>query len=138
MLHTGGIDGVAQAYIVGLGHVTRGVKVSTSNKKKRAERVQNKKKNSQTAQIGEKRSVDDSEIHGSRKRARKVRSQIRKSHSIINSTKQVNSAAIKHSNDTNNNPISALDAKLSYGAAMWSNSVPLRSCRNLRLPARFL
>jgi hypothetical protein len=31
MLHTGGIDGVAQAYIVGLGHVTRGVKVSTSN-----------------------------------------------------------------------------------------------------------
>jgi hypothetical protein len=24
MLHTGGIDGVAQAYIVGLGHVTRG------------------------------------------------------------------------------------------------------------------
>ena len=55
--------------------------------KKRAERAQDKKKNSQTAQIGEKRSVDDGEVDGPRKRARNVRSQIRNQPSMIKSSK---------------------------------------------------
>ena len=106
--------------------------------KKRIESVQNKKKSPQTAKVGEKRSVDDSGVDGPGKRARKVRSQIRRSHSITNSTKQADSAVIKHSNDTNDDPVPASDTELSHNAAMWLNCVPLRSDRNSRLPALFL
>jgi hypothetical protein len=44
--------------------------------KKRIKRMQIKKLNSQKAKVGEKRSIDDDEIDGSRKRARIVRSHL--------------------------------------------------------------
>ena len=56
MLHTGGIDGVAQAYIVGLGHVTRGVKVSTSNTDKYSEeKVKKVKRQYESGILGKRR-----------------------------------------------------------------------------------
>jgi hypothetical protein len=78
-----------------------------------------KKKSFQIAKIGEKRSVDDNGVNGRGKRARKVRSQIRRSHLITNSTKQADSAVIKHSNDTNDDPVLVLDTELSHNAAIW-------------------
>jgi hypothetical protein len=53
--------------------------------KKRTERAQTKKSNSQKVKIGEKRSIDNSEIDRLRKRARIVRSHLNNQHLITES-----------------------------------------------------
>jgi hypothetical protein len=82
----------------------------TEIEKKRVKRAQAKKSNFQNTKIGEKRSIDDHEIDGSRKRARNVRSHLRNQQSTTKSTKQLNSTVIGHSNDTNNDSISITGA----------------------------
>ncbi len=69
-----------------------------------------KKSNSQNAKVGEKRSVDNSEVDGPRKRARNVRSQIRNQLLMIESSKQLDSTVNGLSNDINNEPVSTSDA----------------------------
>ena len=49
----------------------------------------------------------------------------------------MNSTVNELSNDINNDPISAPDALQLQNANKWSNSIPLRSGRNVKLPARF-
>jgi len=95
------------------------------------------KKSFSSAKIGEKRSVNDSEIDGPRKRARNVGSQIRNQRSMIKSSKQLNSTVNGLSNDINNDPVSAPDALKLQNAHRCSNSIPLRSGRNVNLPALF-
>ncbi len=97
-----------------------------------------KKSNSKIARIGEKRSINDSNINTPRKRVRKPRSQIRKSQSTTNSTKKTNFISIELSNDTNQNTRPILDVELLRRAGVWSNSVPLRLGRTIRQPKRFL
>jgi hypothetical protein len=104
--------------------------------KKRAERAQNKK-NMQNARIGEKRSIDSDEVDGSRKRARNLWSQIRNQQLIAEILKQLNSAVIKYSNDTSNDPVTALNVAELQNAKRWSNFLSLRSGRKSKLPARF-
>ena len=57
--------------------------------------------------------------------------------SIIKSLKQLDSTVNGLSIDTNNDPVSAPDALQLQNANRWSNSIPLRSGRNVKLPARF-
>jgi membrane protein involved in colicin uptake len=105
--------------------------------KKRIERIQTKKLSSQKAKVGEKRSIDDSEIDESRKRARIVRSHLNNQLSTIKSTQPLNSTIIKHSNDINNDSITATDVLQLQNAKRWSNSLLLRSGRNTKLSIRF-
>ena len=105
--------------------------------KKRIERMQVKKSSSRKAKVGEKRSIDDDEVDGSRKRMRFVRSRLRNQPLAIKSTLQLDSAVTKHSNDTNGDAITATDAPQLQNANRWSNSLPLRSGRHTRPPARF-
>jgi hypothetical protein len=95
------------------------------------------KKNTQNARIGEKRSIDSDRVDGSRKRSRNLRSQIRNQQLIIETPKPLNSAVIKHSNDTSNDPVTALNMAELQNAKRWSNSLKLRSGRNLKLSASF-
>jgi hypothetical protein len=71
--------------------------------------MQIKKSNSQKAKIGEKRSIDENEIDGSRKRARIVRSHLGNQQIITKLTPQLNSAVIEHSNDTNSDSTTTTD-----------------------------
>ena len=93
-----------------------------------------KKGNFKIARIGEKRLIDDNNIDAPRKRARKSRSQIRKSRLISNLIKNANFTSIELSNDINQNAESTLDAELLRHTEGWSNSVPLRSGRIIRQP----
>jgi hypothetical protein len=105
--------------------------------KSRIERMQAKKSSSQKAKIGEKRSIDDDEVGGSRKRVRFVRSHLRNRPLTIKSTPQLDSTVIEHSNDTNGDAIIATDELQLQDANRGSNSLPLRSGRHTRLPVRF-
>jgi hypothetical protein len=105
--------------------------------KKRIERIQAKKSSSQKAKVGEKRSIDDDEVDGSRKRVRFVRSHLRNQPLAIKLTSQLDSTVIEHSNDTNGDTIIAADELQLQNANRWSNSLPLRSGRHTRPPARF-
>jgi membrane protein involved in colicin uptake len=106
--------------------------------RKRSMRANTEKTGSKTAQIGQKRSIDDGEVDASRKRARNVRSQMRKSHSTPNPTKDSESTAIGLSYHTNKNAATALGVELLQNAGRWLNSVSLRLGRNTKLPRRFL
>ena len=106
-------------------------------KKKRIERMQAKKSSSQKAKVGEKRSIDDDKIDGPRKRVRFVRSHLRNKPLTVKSIPQLDSAVIEHSNDTNGDAITATDKLQLQDANRWSNSLPLRSGRHIRPPARF-
>jgi hypothetical protein len=77
--------------------------------KKHTERAQTKKSNSQKIKVGEKRSIDDSEIKRSRKRARIVRSHLNNQYLITESILQQDSIVIGHSNATNNDSTIATD-----------------------------
>ena len=77
--------------------------------KRRIGRMQAKKSSSQKAKVGEKRSIDDDEVDGSRKRMRFVRSHLRNQQLAIKSTLQLDSAVIEHSNDTNSDAITVTD-----------------------------
>jgi hypothetical protein len=106
-------------------------------KKRHIRRMQAKKSSSQKAKIGEKRSIDDDKIDGSRKRMRFVRSHLRNQPLAIKSTLQLDSAVIEHSNDTNSDAITATDELQLQNAKRGSNSLPLRSNRHIRPPVRF-
>jgi hypothetical protein len=71
--------------------------------------MQVKKSNSQKAKVGEKRSIDDNGVGGSRKRARIVQSHLGNQQIITKSTPQLNSAVIEHSNDTNGDSTTTTD-----------------------------
>ena len=105
--------------------------------KKRIERMQAKKSSSQKAKVGEKRSIDDDKVDRPRKRARFVRSHLRNQLLAIKLTSQLDSTVIEHSNDTNGDAITATDELQLQDANRWSNSLPLRSGRHTRPPARF-
>jgi hypothetical protein len=77
--------------------------------KKRTERAQIKKSNSQKAKVSEKRSINDSEINRSRKRARIVRSHLNNQYLITKSILQQDSIIIRYSNATNNDSIIVTD-----------------------------
>jgi hypothetical protein len=96
-----------------------------------------KKVEFQNAKIGEKRSIDDNEVDGSRKLACNVRSHLRNQQLITKLTKQLNSIVIWHSNDINNDPISTTDALQLQNTKIWLKFLSSRSERNTRLPARF-
>jgi hypothetical protein len=104
--------------------------------KKRVECAQYKK-NIQNTRIGENKSIDNDEIDKSRKRAHNLRSQIGNQQLITETPKQLNSAVVKHSNDINDNPVTALNMTELQNAKRWSNSLSLRSGRNSKLSARF-
>ena len=104
--------------------------------RKHAQRAQ-AKKSFQNAKDGEKRSVDDDEIDGPRKRVRNVRSQIHNQRLMTKSSKQLDSTVNGLSNDINNEPVSASDALQLRNADRQSNSLLLTSDRSVRLPARF-
>jgi hypothetical protein len=78
-------------------------------KKRRIKRMQAKKSGSQKAKVGEKRSINDDEVDGSRKRVRFVRSHLRNQLLATKSTSQLDSAVIEHSNDTNNDARTVTD-----------------------------
>jgi membrane protein involved in colicin uptake len=105
--------------------------------KKRIKRMQAKKSSSQKAKVGEKRSINDDKVDGPRKRVRFVRSHLRNQPLTIKSTSQLDSTVIEHSNDTNGDTITATDELQLQDATRWSNSLPLRSGRHTRPPARF-
>ena len=109
----------------------------TEAEKKCMERMQAKKSSSQKTKVGEKRSIDDDGVGGSRKRARIVRSHLGNQQIITKSTSQLNSTVIEHSNDTNGDSTIATDELQLQDAKRWSNSLPLRSGRNTKLPVRF-
>jgi hypothetical protein len=71
--------------------------------------MQTKKLNSQKAKVSKKRSIDNSKINRSKKRARIVRSHLNNQLSIIKLTQSLNSTIIKHSNNINNDSITATD-----------------------------
>jgi hypothetical protein len=71
--------------------------------------MQAKKSSSQKAKVGEKRSIDNDEIDGSRKRARFVRSHLRNQSLAIKLTSQLDFTVIEHSNDINGDAIIATD-----------------------------
>jgi hypothetical protein len=100
-------------------------------------RIERKKSSSQKAKVGEKRSIDDDEVDRSRKRVRFVRSHLRNQPLAIKSISQLDFAVIEHSNDTNGDTITATDELQLQDANRWSNSLPLRSGRYIRPPARF-
>jgi hypothetical protein len=106
-------------------------------KKRRIERMQAKKSSSQKAKVGEKRSIDNEEVNGSRKRVRFVRSHLRNQPLTVKSIPQLDSAVIEHSNNTNGDAITATDELQLQNANRWSNSLLLRSGRHTRPPARF-
>ena len=99
--------------------------------------MQAKKSSSQKAKVGEKRSINDDMVDGSRKRVRFVRSHLRNQPLTIKLTLQLDSTVIEHSNDTNGDAITATDELQLQDANRWSNSLPLRSGRHTRPPARF-
>ena len=99
--------------------------------------MQAKKSSSQKVKVSEKRSIDDGEVGGSRKRVRFVRSHLRNQSLAIKSTSQLDSTVIEHSNDTNGDAITATDELQLQDANRWSNSLPLRSGRHIRPLARF-
>jgi hypothetical protein len=99
--------------------------------------MQAKKSSSQKAKVGEKRSIDDDEIDRSRKRLRFVRSHLRNQPLTVKSIPQLDSAVIEHSNDTNGDAIIATDELQLQNPNRRSNSLPLRSGRHTRPPARF-
>src|SRR5450432_2575639 len=105
--------------------------------KRRIKRMQAKKSGSQKAKVGEKRSINDDEIGGSRKRVRFVRSHLRNRSLTIKSTPQLDSTVIEHSNDTNSDAIITTGELQLQNANRGSNSLPLRSGRHIRLPVRF-
>src|SRR5450432_1024598 len=105
--------------------------------KRRIKRMQAKKSGSQKAKVGEKRSINNDKIDGSRKRVRFVRSHLRNQPLAIKSTSQLDSAVIEHSNDTNDDARTATDELQLQNANKGSNSLPLRSGRHIRLPMRF-
>jgi hypothetical protein len=105
--------------------------------KKRIGRMQARKSSSQKAKIGEKRSIDDDEVDGSRKRVRFVRSHLRNQPLGTKSTSQLDPTVIEHSNDTNDDARTATDELQLQNANKGSNSLPLRSGRHIRLPVRF-
>jgi hypothetical protein len=105
--------------------------------KKRIDRMQAKKSSSQKAKVGEKRSIDDDKVDRPRKRVRFVRSHLRNQPLTIKSTLQLDSTVIEHSNNTNGDTITATDELQLQDATRWSNSLPLRSGRHTRPPARF-
>jgi hypothetical protein len=105
--------------------------------KKRIKRMQAKKSSSQKAKVGEKRSINDSGVDESRKRARIVRSHLDNQQIITKSTLQVDSIVIEHSNDTNDDSITVTNVSQLQNAKRWSNSLSLRSGRNTQLPTRF-
>jgi hypothetical protein len=90
--------------------------------KKRIERMQAKKSSSQKAKVGEKRSIDNNEVDGSRKRVRFLRSHLRNQPLAIKSTSQLDSTVIEHSNNTNGDAIAATDELQLQNANRWSNS----------------
>jgi hypothetical protein len=65
--------------------------------------------NSQKIKIGEKRSINNSEIDKSRKRARIVRSHLNNQLLITKLTQSLNSTIIEYSNDINNDSIIVTD-----------------------------
>jgi hypothetical protein len=71
--------------------------------------MQIKKSNAQKTKIGEKRLIDDDGVTESRKRACIARSHLVNQQLIIESTSQLNSTVIGHSNDTNNDSTTATD-----------------------------
>jgi hypothetical protein len=79
----------------------------------------------------------NNEIDKSRKRVRFVRSHLRNQPLTIKSTSQLDSTVIGHSNDTNDDAITATDELQLQDAKGGSNSLPLRSGRHTRLPVRF-
>ncbi len=83
------------------------------------------KKSFQNTETDEKRLTDDSNVNLSRKRARNVWSQIRNQPSITKLIIQLDSTAIKYSNDTSNDPIAALNALQLPNADRRSNSVTI-------------
>ena len=95
------------------------------------------KKSSQNASVGEKRLHDDEEASRARKRRRKTRSETRIRTSIVNSTNISNIRLNSLSNDANLTTIATPHGPQSQDEKRWSNSLPLRSGRNVRLPARF-
>jgi hypothetical protein len=99
--------------------------------------MQAKKSSSQKAKVGEKRSIDDDEVDGSRKRVRFVRSHLRNQPLAIKSISQLDFAVIEHSKNINGDAITATDELQLQDANRWSNSLPLRSGRHTRPPARF-
>jgi hypothetical protein len=105
--------------------------------KRRIERMHIKKSSSQKAKVGEKRSINDDEIGGSRKRVRFVRSHLRNRSLTIKSTSQLDSTVIGYSNNTNGDARTATDELQLQNANRGSNSLPLRSGRHIRLPVRF-
>ena len=105
--------------------------------KRRIERMQAKKSSSQRAKDGEKRSINDDEVDKSRKRVRFVRSHLRNQLLTIKLISQLDSTVIEHSNDTNGDTIIAADELQLQNVNRWSNSLPLRSGRHTRPPARF-
>jgi len=99
--------------------------------------MQAKKSSSQKTKVGKKRSINNDKVDGSRKRARFVRSHLRNQPLAIKSISQLDSTVIEHSNDTNGDAIIATDELQLQDANRWSNSLPLRSGRHTRPPARF-
>ncbi len=99
--------------------------------------MQAKKSSSQKVKVSEKRSIDDGEIGGSRKRVRFVRSYLRNQPLAIKSISQLDFTIIEHSNDINGDAITATDKLQLQDANRWSNSLPLRSGRHIRPLARF-
>ena len=99
--------------------------------------MQAKKSSSQKAKVGEKRSIDDDKVDGSKKRVRFVRSHLRNQLLTIKLISQLDFTVIEHSNDTNGDAITATDELQLQDANRWSNSLPLRSGRHTRPPARF-
>ncbi len=94
-------------------------KRKVKTERKRAQRAQ-AKKSFQNTKGGEKRSVDDDEINGFRKRVRNVRSQIRNQRPMTKSSRQLDSTVNELSNDTNNEPVSTSDALQMRSADGWS------------------
>jgi hypothetical protein len=99
--------------------------------------MQVKKSSSQRAKIGEKRFINNDKVDRSRKRVRFVRSHLRNQPLAIKSIPQLDFTIIEHSNDTNGDAIIATDELQLQDANRWSNSLPLRSGRHIRPPARF-
>jgi hypothetical protein len=95
------------------------------------------KKNFQNVKTDEKRSIDNSDVDDSRKRARNVRSHLRKQQLTTKSIKQLDSTVIGHSNNINNDSISTTGALQLQNAKKWTNSLSLRCGRNTKLLTRF-